>query len=171
MKRRISFLIVISFMHSALYAQMMTNINTAAKERTNVGATPMATAFGIYGQVPVSSYTGTPEINIPLHNINYRELSINLSLMYHQAIGNKPDLFPGNFGNGWLVTMGGVITRTSKAVRPYEIGGLIPAEYNPTSATDWSSTGTLNDFLHDATDIYDPGSVRYDEFSLRDRLA
>ena len=98
--------------------------------------------------MPVSNYTGTPEINIPLYNVAYKELNINLSLMYHQAIGNKPALFPGYFGNGWLVTTGGVITRLSKGARPKEDGHfLIRHDNNPTRDTNWSAKSVLEQYV------------------------
>ncbi len=149
-------------------AQIQTEINASVQNRGVIGATPLASAFGIYGQVPVSHYTGTPEIKIPLHAISYKDLSIDMSLMYHQAIGNKPDLFPGYFGNGWIVTLGGVITRISKATRPYERGNLatpIELNYNPTAKVDWSTNATLTKYLTNKTDFYDPNGTRYDEFT------
>lgn len=146
--------------------QLKTEIQSAAQSRTYLNASPQATAFGIYGQVPVSHFTGTPQINIPLYNIIYRELNVDLSLMYHQAIGNKPDLFPGYYGNGWLLTTGGVITRISKGERPYDDGVTpIHVEDYATLYDNWSDTSHLDSLLMLKKDIVGAFNPRYDEFS------
>ncbi|WP_133054836.1 hypothetical protein [Niastella populi] len=91
--------------------------------REFIPTSPVASMFNIFGTIPVSHYTGTPDVSIPLGGISYKDLGLDLTLRYHHAIGAKPDAIPGYFGNGWLLTTGGVITRLSKGVRTAEISG------------------------------------------------
>ncbi len=51
---------------------------------------PTAASLGKYGDIPVSMYTGTPNIDIPLHTLKCGELSLPISLSYH-ASGVKVD--------------------------------------------------------------------------------
>lgn len=71
---------------------------------------PTAGSLGVFGQIPVSNYTGVPNINIPVYEIKYKELSVPISLSYHIATV-KPELFPGPVGLGWALQAGGVILR------------------------------------------------------------
>lgn len=74
---------------------------------------PQAGSLGRFGQVPVGNFTGTAEITIPVYKVEFRDLSVPITLNYH-ASGNKPDLFPGPVGLGWALNAGGVITRVIK---------------------------------------------------------
>lgn len=72
---------------------------------------PDAAAFGKYGEVPVSNYTGVPNINIPLYDIRSGKVSVPISLSYH-AGGVKVEDISSNVGLGWTLNSGGVITRS-----------------------------------------------------------
>ncbi len=74
---------------------------------------PNAASLGLYGNVPVSYYTGVPEINIPLYDISCYNFQLPLSLSYHSS-GIQPDQHPGWTGLGWSLNAGGVITRVVK---------------------------------------------------------
>lgn len=69
-----------------------------------------AASLGLFGEYPVSYYTGLPNIEIPLYTIKEREIAVPISLSYH-ASGVRPDQHPGWVGNGWSLNAGGVITR------------------------------------------------------------
>jgi hypothetical protein len=71
---------------------------------------PNASSLGLYGQVPVSKYTGVPSINLPLYEIRDGSLSVPVSLNYHAA-GYRPDMHPGWVGVGWNLEAGGTISR------------------------------------------------------------
>lgn len=74
-----------------------------------------AASLGKFGDIPVSLYTGTPNISIPLHEVNSRSLSIPLSMSYH-ASGIKVEEIAGWVGLGWALDTGGVITRTIRGI-------------------------------------------------------
>lgn len=62
---------------------------------------------------PVSYYTGTPEINIPLYTIPLRGLELPINLSYH-ASGIKVAQEASWVGLGWNLNCAGMITRTVK---------------------------------------------------------
>ena len=77
---------------------------------------PNAANLGLYGQIPVSHFTGTPNINIPVHTIQLRDFQLPIELRYH--IGSvKPDMQPGWTGLGWTLSAGGSITRIINGIR------------------------------------------------------
>jgi len=73
-------------------------------------ATPNASAFNKYIDNPVSLYTGTPEINIPIYNLKDGQIEIPLSLSYNTS-GIKADEEASWVGLGWNLNAGGVITQ------------------------------------------------------------
>ena len=72
--------------------------------------TPNASAIQRYGEIPVSLYTGIPDISIPIYNFGAGKLSMPISLSYHSG-GVKPEEHPGWTGMGWTLQAGGAITR------------------------------------------------------------
>ena len=76
---------------------------------------PNMNSLGEYGDVPVSLYTGIPEVSLPLLEIGDGTHSIPISLSYHGG-GVRPDSHPGWVGMGWTLHAGGSISRV--------VGGL-----------------------------------------------
>lgn len=74
------------------------------------GLSPTAKSFQRYGDIPVSLYTGTPNVTIPLATLRNGTLTIPVELSYHCG-GVKPDERPGSTGLGWNLSIGGAITR------------------------------------------------------------
>ena len=83
---------------------------------------PNAAALGKYGDIPVSYYTGVPNIDIPVTTVQEGPLSLSVGLSYH-ASGVKVGEMASWVGMGWALNAGGMITRT--------IQGL-PDEVSPT---------------------------------------
>lgn len=71
---------------------------------------PTASNLGLYGEVPVSEFTGTPHISIPLYELKTKSFTVPVALSYH-ASGIRPELHPGPTGLGWTLSTGGAITR------------------------------------------------------------
>ncbi|WP_257667146.1 DUF5977 domain-containing protein [Parapedobacter tibetensis] len=116
---------------------------------------PNAASLGLYGEYPVSYFTGVPTINIPLHVLSSGDVSLPISLDYH-ASGVRPDLHPGWVGLGWNLFAGGAITR-----KPHDLVD----EYNHThthmginagfyfnhavlNVSNWSSLTYMNTILN-----------------------
>lgn len=55
---------------------------------------PNAASLGQYGEVPVSLYIGTVQINVPIYEIDYMGHKIPISMTYHGS-GVRPDQHPG----------------------------------------------------------------------------
>lgn len=72
---------------------------------------PSVAAFNTYGAIPVSLYTGTPDISIPIYTLKEHGVEVPIGLRYN--INNvKPNSHPGFTGLGWTLFAGGSITRT-----------------------------------------------------------
>lgn len=80
-----------------------------------VAPSPTASALGEYGNNPVSLYTGTPNITIPLGMIKGREISIPVNLSY-MAHGVQVEENASWVGTGWSLNATGVITRTVRGL-------------------------------------------------------
>lgn len=74
---------------------------------------PNAASLGLYGEVPVSLYTGTPNIEIPVYTLQEGKIKIPISLSYH-ASGVRVNQHPGWVGLNWNLNAGGAITRVVK---------------------------------------------------------
>ncbi len=72
---------------------------------------PTAASLGKFGDLPVSLYTGTPDISIPLFTLKGRTLDLPIVLKYH-ASGIRVEDIGGWAGLGWALEAGGAITRT-----------------------------------------------------------
>jgi Family of unknown function (DUF5977) len=82
------------------------------KEKQIISPAPEAAELGKYGNVPISLFTGTPSISIPLFDLKGKDLSLPVSLSYN-ASGYKPEEQSTWVGSGWSLNAGGVITRAA----------------------------------------------------------
>ena len=71
---------------------------------------PNAAAFQKYGEIPVSPYTGIPDISIPVYTVQFRDITIPITLSYH-ASGIKVNEESSQVGLGWAINAGGCISR------------------------------------------------------------
>jgi hypothetical protein len=72
---------------------------------------PNAAALGTYGEIPVSLYTGKPEINVSLHAVSSGNVTIPISLAYDGS-GVRPDVHAGWTGLNFSLSTNYSITRT-----------------------------------------------------------
>lgn len=103
MKNKIFISILLFFTTTFINAQEL-------KQPTNIQS-PNAASLGKYGDVPVSYFTGTPNISIPLHKMSVKGIDLDISLSY-DASGIRINSHPGWVGQNWTLNAGGVITRT-----------------------------------------------------------
>ncbi|MDX2250233.1 MAG: RHS repeat domain-containing protein [Bacteroidia bacterium] len=111
---------------------------------------PTAASLGEYGDIPVSQYTGIPNISIPLYALQSRDISLPISLNYH-AGGIKVEEEASWVGLGWSLNAGGVITRSVRGLDDLGLLGY-PFDTAPFPASngdnnyDWDNAQT-NDLL------------------------
>lgn len=72
---------------------------------------PDATSIGKFGDIPVGTYTGIPNISVPLYTINVRDITLPISLSYH-ASGIRVEEEASWVGLGWALSAGGMVSRT-----------------------------------------------------------
>lgn len=72
---------------------------------------PEAAALGKYGNVPVSLFTGTPNISIPLYQLSGNNINLPIQLNYN-ASGFNPQEIATWVGLSWSLNAGGVVTRS-----------------------------------------------------------
>lgn len=105
---------------------------------------PNAASLGLYGEVPVSLYTGTPNIDIPIYTLQEGKIKVPISLSYH-ASGVRVNQHPGWVGLNWNLNAGGAITRVIKdAADDYDDGGNTSAKgyyymYNDLNVANWET--------------------------------
>ena len=119
----------------------------------NISATipsPNAASLGLYTELPVSYFTGVPNISVPLYEVKGNKISLPITLNYN-ASGLRPEAHPGWVGNGWSLSAGGVITRKANGqIDEYnrvgttgEVGYYYTASQYLNNST-WSTTATEN---------------------------
>jgi len=98
-----------------LFGFVLFSTNLQSQDSTDfnniIPPSPSAASLGKFADIPVSLYTGIPQISVPIWNIENKSLNIPISLSYH-ASGLKVEEVPGWVGMGWALNAGGVITRT-----------------------------------------------------------
>lgn len=104
---------------------------------------PNAMSLGLFGEIPVSNFTGIPDINIPIFNLKNGSIALPISFIYH-AGGVRPDQMPSWSGLNWNLNAGGCITRTVKD---------LPDEYDLPNTTLKRSLLSLPDFFTSDSDI------------------
>ncbi len=84
------------------------------KAKRVIPPSPEAAELGKYGNVPVSLFTGSPKVSIPLCELKGSGIGVPVSLSY-SASGFKPQDIATWTGLGWSLNAGGVITRSALA--------------------------------------------------------
>ena len=97
---------VLTFLSAVLIYTSFAQINPVYNVQS-----PEIANLGLFGTIPVSHYSGTPDISIPLHDVKIGNYTLPISMSYHLA-AVKPDSQYGCLGMGWNLIAGGYITRS-----------------------------------------------------------
>lgn len=122
---------------------------------TIIPPSPNAGSLGQYVDVPVSNYTGVPNISIPLYNIKSGKIDLPITLSYH-ASGIKVAQEASLVGLGWALNAGGVITRQVRGLDDFLPDGYLNTTLPPATENnlpDWSDTNLLYDYVDDYNNI------------------
>lgn len=76
-----------------------------------IPSSPEMAALGKYADIPISNHTGTPNISIPIYEINVDGYKLPISLSYH-ASGIKINEQASWVGLGWALNAGDMVSRT-----------------------------------------------------------
>ncbi|WP_448103702.1 carbohydrate binding domain-containing protein [Pedobacter panaciterrae] len=102
-----------------LFFSLLGNFTFAQGFKKIIGPSPEAAAFTKYTDVPVSNYTGIPNIEIPIHTIKTNDLSSPVSLSYYSG-GIRVDEESSRIGLGWTLNAGGLISRSVNGVDDFK---------------------------------------------------
>lgn len=100
-------ILLILFAHNPIRAQVEVN----PLYTKNYVPSPEAYSMMQYEEIPVSLYTGVPNINIPLYTIKSNDWTLPITLNYHAA-GIKVNQEASWVGLGWNLQAGGMISRS-----------------------------------------------------------
>lgn len=135
------FLIVAPFFVGEACAQSNAN-------NTIIGPSPNAAAFDKFGDVPVSAYTGIPNIDIPLYTLTNKEAHVPISISYH-AGGIRVSEEASRIGLGWVLNCGGVINRSLRGVDDF----MPTIGYLNNSIAEVFNTGSTNGLTASYTNL------------------
>lgn len=95
-----------------LFLLMITVQLKAQQQFINIApASPTVAELAKYAEIPVSYYTGIPEISIPLYVLTCGDLQVPITLNYY-AGGIQVDQVATWVGLGWSLNAGGIVKRT-----------------------------------------------------------
>lgn len=108
-------LLLMYFFSTILYSQQQSP--EIKPELPNViPPSPTVAALMKFEEIPVSNYTGIPDISIPIHTLNLsKNLKLNVALKYHTNNIKVKDI-ASDVGLGWSLQTGGSITRTVRGI-------------------------------------------------------
>lgn len=72
---------------------------------------PNAAALMKFTDVPVSPYTGTADVTVPIYTVQAKGVNVPISLAYHTG-GIRLSEEASSVGLGWALNVGGMISRT-----------------------------------------------------------
>ncbi|MGC9470815.1 MAG: BACON domain-containing protein [Bacteroidales bacterium] len=111
MKKRLKYFLPLVFLTGALTIWKIPAQQVFPQIDKIVPPSPTASGLGKFGEIPVGTYTGTPQIQVPLYTVPGKKVPLPITLSYH-ASGIKVDEIAGWVGLGWSLQAGGTIVRT-----------------------------------------------------------
>lgn len=104
----------INILFITIFLLASTNVNAQQPSQSFtpkiIPPSPNAASIMKFGDIPVSYYTGTPNISAPLYTVEEGELKVPISLSYHPS-GIKVAEEASQVGLGWALNAGGLISR------------------------------------------------------------
>lgn len=95
-----------------LLACLLTNMVLFAQvvnKSPYIPSSPTASELGKYGSLPVSYYSGTPSIEIPIYKVQAGNFELPISLTYNSS-GVRVEDIASWVGLGWSLSAGGVVS-------------------------------------------------------------
>jgi YD repeat-containing protein len=129
--------------HAALYSQQDISMQNV------IPPSPEATAIAKYGAYPIGSYTGRPDITIPIYEIKVGTMSVPITLSY-DATGIRVNDMASWVGQNWSLNAGGMISQMVVG-RP-DINTSTGLDAVPPRAADIVNNTTYFDYLQSLVD-------------------
>lgn len=107
-KRHKQLFILLAFITSS-FSLASQNSSADFKMPNIIPVSPESKGMGKFGDVPVGTYTGTPDISIPIYTVKAGKLSLPITLSYH-ATGIEVAQEATWVGLGWNLIAGGCIS-------------------------------------------------------------
>jgi len=122
---KIRAVVLLLLINIASFAQNNENQNNEHHANL-VSPSPEAASLGKFVDVPISLYTGTPNVEIPIYTIQAGDITLPISLKYH-ASGLKVNEVASSVGAGWALNAGGSISRTIRGLADNSMEGYFTA--------------------------------------------
>ncbi|MEO1030302.1 MAG: RHS repeat domain-containing protein [Bacteroidota bacterium] len=94
--------------HSLLMG--LASVLAAQELPTIIPPSPEAASFGKFSEIPISHYTGVPNISVPITSFSVGDKTFPVSISYH-ARGIQVSEIASRVGLGWALNASGQITR------------------------------------------------------------
>jgi YD repeat-containing protein len=119
--KKYSILFLILMETFGMFSQASQNSQIKSDLPTILPPSPTVAALMKFEEIPVSNYTGVPDISIPLFSTptHSKDINLDISLKYHPA-GIAADERASDVGLGWSLFAGGTVSRTVRGM-PDEI--------------------------------------------------
>jgi YD repeat-containing protein len=111
-----------------MMVSVMQAYSQSGKPKQIIPLAPEAAEFAKYGNFPVSLITGTPNIGLPIYDLNTGWIKIPIGLSY-SASGVQVNQRATWVGLGWSLNSGGLITRTIRGKADESNGGYFELNY------------------------------------------
>ncbi|WP_272150924.1 hypothetical protein [Tenacibaculum aiptasiae] len=105
--KKIAMLVYILLCSNLLVSQTNNAFQNYTSKLTSLPHSPSSYEFNRYGNIGLSEYTGTPQINVPLYTIEEGEINIPITLNYRSG-GIKVNEESSWVGLGWDLSFGGI---------------------------------------------------------------
>ncbi|SHK68827.1 hypothetical protein [Chryseobacterium polytrichastri] len=164
-KNTIAIILLLASLNSAVFAQ-----SGADEPKSYVGdinkmfaSAPTSNNLMKFEEVPVSYYTGIPDISIPLVSIptGNSKVAVGVQLKYH-PLNAKPDDRAGETGLGWSLIAGGTISRTVRGGNPDEKNRTIAFSTPPKA-----KYGIYNEIYNPTPKLMKDQTIDLDEYSFQ----
>ncbi|GHT63146.1 hypothetical protein FACS189451_09290 [Bacteroidia bacterium] len=112
---------------------------------------PTVAELGKYGMIPVSHYTGVPDISIPIYTIKCGSLTLPITLSYH-AGGIRVEQIASWVGLGWSLNAGGAISASIMGQSDFKSSDKLYINWNNINNTTFPTNSKLINIIEGYTD-------------------
>nr|WP_314499912.1 hypothetical protein [uncultured Chryseobacterium sp.] len=121
--------IVLLYTFNFLFSQGNPEILTG--QPSVIPPSPSVAGLMKFEEIPVSNYTGIPDVSVPLMSLPTlsKQVNVNLSLKYHPS-SIAADEVSSDVGLGWNLSFGGTVTRTVQGYADEMLKDIYAGDYS-----------------------------------------